>query len=124
MFTTQASTITKVNATDTVAVSNLGINQVGFGSATIVNMTGYSKIWLFMRGANSGVQSGTVTVYVYDYTGSANLVSLTFSDTSVQFRSATASISLSGLHKIQIQAKSSVATDDPVFGDISVMIEK
>ncbi|MBI3991014.1 MAG: hypothetical protein HY350_02580, partial [Candidatus Omnitrophica bacterium] len=124
MYSTQASTITKSNPADTVNVTNLGTTPVGFGSNTIINMDGFTTIRLMMRGANTGAQTGTVTVKVVNLTDSTDLVSLTYSDTTVQFREATASISLTGLKKLGIQSSSSTTTDDPTFGDIAIQLEK
>jgi hypothetical protein len=124
MFTTQTSATTKTNAPDTVSAANLGITAVGMGSAAVVNMTGFTTIRLIMRGANSGTQTGTVTVVVRDLTNAANLVSLSYSDSTVQFREATAAVAITGLIKIQVLASSTVSTDDPLFGDIGIMLEK
>lgn len=124
MFTTQASTVVKTNPADTTGAANLGLTPVGFGCNAIVRMDGFTTIRLMMRGANSGTQAGTVTVTVRNLTDSTDLVSLTWSDNTVQFREATAAIALTGLKKLGIQASSSVGTDDPVFGDIAIMLEK
>ena len=102
----------------TVALTNWGTSFNEVGSVAVVTVTGATNIVLNVRAANTGGQSGTVSVELYD--GTNSLVTLTFSDTTLQDRTASAAIATSGLRHIYARVKSSAATDDPLFNYIGL----
>jgi len=123
-FSTQAPTVTGVNPAVTVAVANIGISFLGIGSGAYVRMDGFTTIRLMAYGANAVGQTGTVSIEIYNATNSTSLVILTFNDTTLQIREATASIALTGVKRLYARIKSTVSSDDPLIGDICCMIEK
>lgn len=122
MFSTQGTGVMATNSPDYDTVTDIGTTFVGFGAEALLNMEGFTKIHLRMYGAMGPSDTGTVTVKVRDKTNSTDLISLSFSDTTLQIREAEAAINLTGIHRLQIKACSTVDTDDPLFGTISIAL--
>jgi hypothetical protein len=91
---------------------------------TLAKMDGYTTIRIMLRAANTGAQSGTVTYIIRNITNTTDLVTGTFTDTTISTREASATVSLTGIKQLAIMVKSSVAADDPTFGDGVIQLER
>jgi hypothetical protein len=110
--------------TDTITQTNMGTTFKYFGNATLAKMDGYTTARLLVRAADGAAQSGVTTCAIRNITDATDMVTMTFSDTTLSNREASASVSLTGIKKLAVYCKSANATDDPIFGDMVIQIER
>lgn len=110
--------------TTNISLTNFGTAKHGIGSSVEVNFTGYTKVDFFTQGANAGGQSGVLVLELFDYNSRVMVANMTISSTTWSTIENYTTTSLTGIHRIQVLARDTVAADDPIIADIGLILIK
>ncbi len=108
-----------------IAGTNLGTAYKGWGGPATVKMDGFSRVILYCRAKNAGGQSGTISCQLQNLTDGTTTVSAatSTSTTCTTLTNTATGVALTGAKSFECQIKSSVATDDPLFGSCTMALE-
>lgn len=102
------------SAYDSIAAARgLGIQRVDFRGATQITFDVYHQ----------KIGTGTISYELFNETDQSSICTITdAAAAAVRFLTGTFDVSITGVKLVRVRAKSSIATDDPIFFGSSVSL--